>query len=162
MEIGFIHMQMLVHLHGNKTNFHMKDLKQRRKATQKLPIGLVRFKWLSLLYYHYALGHETFWLAKLLDQIVWQRVHVSIVSWCSLISDGSRSSASRLKSGYSWWLFETYDKVMWKHLGHLKCSRTTLIHLEVNAKCFRLNILIGKSKLTFYCPRVPQLSINCS
>ena len=41
MEMSFIHMQMLVHLHVNKTNFHMKGfalglaLKQRRKATRK-------------------------------------------------------------------------------------------------------------------------------
>ena len=46
MEISFIHMQILVHLHVNKTNFHMKGfalglaLKQRRKATRKSPIGL--------------------------------------------------------------------------------------------------------------------------
>ena len=42
-KISFIHMQILVHLHVNKTNFHMKGfapglaLKQRRKATQKSP-----------------------------------------------------------------------------------------------------------------------------
>ena len=39
MKISFIHMQMLVHLHVNKTNLHMKGLalglalKQRQKAT---------------------------------------------------------------------------------------------------------------------------------
>ena len=44
MVISFIHMQILVHLHVNKTNFHMKGfalglaLKQRQKATQKLLI----------------------------------------------------------------------------------------------------------------------------
>ena len=44
MEISFIQMQILVHLHVNKTNFHMKGfalgltLKQRQKATQKLLI----------------------------------------------------------------------------------------------------------------------------
>ena len=44
LEISFIHTQSLVHLHGNKTNFHMKGftlglaLKQRRKATRKSPI----------------------------------------------------------------------------------------------------------------------------
>ena len=44
MEISFIHTQILVHLHVNKTNFHMKGftlglaLKQRRKATRKSPI----------------------------------------------------------------------------------------------------------------------------
>ena len=44
MEISFIHMPILVHLQVNKTNFHMKGftlglaLKQRRKATWKLPI----------------------------------------------------------------------------------------------------------------------------
>ena len=44
MEISFIHIQILVPLHVNKTNFHMKGfalglaLKQRRKATQKSPI----------------------------------------------------------------------------------------------------------------------------
>ena len=44
MEISFIHTQSLVHLHVNKTNFHMKGftlglaLKQRRKATRKSPI----------------------------------------------------------------------------------------------------------------------------
>ena len=43
METSFIHMQILVHLHVNKTNFHMKvfalglALKQRRKATRKSP-----------------------------------------------------------------------------------------------------------------------------
>ena len=47
MEISFIHMQMLVCLHVNKTNFHMKGfapglaLKLRRKATRKLPIHLL-------------------------------------------------------------------------------------------------------------------------
>ena len=41
MEISFIHTQVLVHLHVNKTNFHMKGfslglaLEKRRKATQK-------------------------------------------------------------------------------------------------------------------------------
>ena len=44
MEISRIHMLILVHLHVNKTNFHIKGfalelvLKQRRKATQKSPI----------------------------------------------------------------------------------------------------------------------------
>ena len=44
MEISFIHMQTVVHLHVNKSNFHMKGftlglpLKQRRKATRKSPI----------------------------------------------------------------------------------------------------------------------------
>ena len=44
MEISFIHMQILVHLHVNKTNFYMKGfalglaLRQRRNATRKLPI----------------------------------------------------------------------------------------------------------------------------
>ena len=44
MEIGFIHMQILFHLHVNKTNFHMKGftlglaLKQRQKTTWKSPI----------------------------------------------------------------------------------------------------------------------------
>ena len=43
MKISFIHMQIVVHLCVNKTNFPMKGfalglpLKQRRKATQKLP-----------------------------------------------------------------------------------------------------------------------------
>ena len=42
--ISFIHTQSLVHLHVNKTNFHMKGfalglaLKQRRNATRKSPI----------------------------------------------------------------------------------------------------------------------------
>ena len=46
MEISFIHTQILVHLHVNKTNFYMKGfalglaLKQRWKATQKSPIVL--------------------------------------------------------------------------------------------------------------------------
>ena len=46
MEVSFIHMQILVHLHVNKTNFHMKGLtlglalKLRRKATRKSPILL--------------------------------------------------------------------------------------------------------------------------
>ena len=41
LEISFIHTQILVRLHVNKTNFHMKGfalrlaLKQRQKATQK-------------------------------------------------------------------------------------------------------------------------------
>ena len=44
MEISSIHMQILVHLHVNKTNFYMKGfalglaLKQRQKATRKWPI----------------------------------------------------------------------------------------------------------------------------
>ena len=44
MEISSIHTQILVHLHVNKTDFHIKDfalrlaLKQRRKATRKSPI----------------------------------------------------------------------------------------------------------------------------
>ena len=44
MDMSFIHMYILVHLHGNKTDFHMKGftqgpaLKQRQKATQKSPI----------------------------------------------------------------------------------------------------------------------------
>ena len=44
MEISFIHMQILIHVHVNKTKFHLKGftlrlaLKQRRKATQKSPI----------------------------------------------------------------------------------------------------------------------------
>ena len=43
MEISFIHTQILVHLHVNKTNFNIKGftlglaLKQRRKATWKFP-----------------------------------------------------------------------------------------------------------------------------
>ena len=46
MEISFIHTQISVHLHVNQTNFHMKGfalglaLKQRRKATWKLPIQI--------------------------------------------------------------------------------------------------------------------------
>ena len=45
MKISFIHTQSLVHLHVNKTSFHMKGfalglaLKQRRKATRKSPIS---------------------------------------------------------------------------------------------------------------------------
>ena len=45
MEISFIHTEILVHVHVNKTIFHMKGfalglaLKDRqRKAMQKLPI----------------------------------------------------------------------------------------------------------------------------
>ena len=44
MKISFIHMQILVHLHVNKTNFRVKGfalglaLKQRRNATRKSPI----------------------------------------------------------------------------------------------------------------------------
>ena len=40
MEISFIHMQILVHLHVNKTTFHMEGiaLEQRQKTTWKLPI----------------------------------------------------------------------------------------------------------------------------
>ena len=44
VKIYFIEMQILVHLHVNKTNFHMKGfelglaLKQRRKATRKWAI----------------------------------------------------------------------------------------------------------------------------
>ena len=47
MEISFIHTQILVHLHVNKTDFHMKGfalglaLKQRRKATRKWSIRLI-------------------------------------------------------------------------------------------------------------------------
>ena len=50
MEISFIHMQILVHLHVNKTNFHMKGfalglaLKQRRKTTRKSPIKFGHMK----------------------------------------------------------------------------------------------------------------------
>ena len=46
METSFIHTQIWVHLHVNKTNFHMKGfapglaLKQRRKATRKSAINL--------------------------------------------------------------------------------------------------------------------------
>ena len=42
MEISFIHTQILLHLHVNKTEFHMKGfalglaLKQRRTATRLL------------------------------------------------------------------------------------------------------------------------------
>ena len=49
MEISFIHMQMSVHLHVNKTNFHVKGfvlglaLKQRQKATCKSPINKMAF-----------------------------------------------------------------------------------------------------------------------
>ena len=48
MEINFVHTQILVHLHVNKTNFHTKGfalelaLKQRRKATRESPIGFIR------------------------------------------------------------------------------------------------------------------------
>ena len=44
MEISFIHTHILVHLHVNKTDFHMKGLalglalKQMQKATRKSPI----------------------------------------------------------------------------------------------------------------------------
>ena len=47
MEISCIHMQMLVRLHVNKIDFHMKGfalgltLKQRQKATRKSPIDLL-------------------------------------------------------------------------------------------------------------------------
>ena len=47
MEISFIHTQIVVHLHVNKTNFHLKGfalglaLKQRRKGTRKSPITLI-------------------------------------------------------------------------------------------------------------------------
>ena len=47
MEISFIHVLILVHLHVNKPNFHMTGfapglaLKQRQKATQKLSIDPV-------------------------------------------------------------------------------------------------------------------------
>ena len=56
MEISFIHTQILVHLHVNKTNFHMKGfalglaLKQRSKATRKLPIepgGSTNYRYLG-------------------------------------------------------------------------------------------------------------------
>ena len=49
MEISFIHSQILVHLHVDKINFHMKGfalglaLKQRRKATRKSPIHVKKF-----------------------------------------------------------------------------------------------------------------------
>ena len=48
MEISFIPMQILVHLHVNKTNCQMKDFalglafKQRRKATRKDPTSTSR------------------------------------------------------------------------------------------------------------------------
>ena len=48
MEISFIHTQILVQLHVNKTNFHMKGftlglaLKQRRKVTRKSPVTIKR------------------------------------------------------------------------------------------------------------------------
>ena len=44
MEISFIRTQILVHLHVNKTNFHMKGfalgltMKHRQEATRKVPI----------------------------------------------------------------------------------------------------------------------------
>ena len=47
MEVSFIHTQILVHLHVNKPNFHMKGfalgfaLKQRRNATRKSPIAVI-------------------------------------------------------------------------------------------------------------------------
>ena len=46
LEISFIRMQILVYLHVNKTNFHMKGftpglaLKQTQKATRKSPIAM--------------------------------------------------------------------------------------------------------------------------
>ena len=49
MEISFILSQILVHLHVDKINFHMKGfalglaLKQRRKATRKSPIRVKKF-----------------------------------------------------------------------------------------------------------------------
>ena len=55
METSFIHMQILVHLHVNKTNVHMKGLalglafEQRRKATRKSPI-VVRLVFKHLAY----------------------------------------------------------------------------------------------------------------
>ena len=55
MEVSFIHTPILVHLHVNKTNFHMKGfapglaLKQRRKVTRKSPIKLAL---LLLLQFH--------------------------------------------------------------------------------------------------------------
>ena len=48
IEIFFIHLQILVHLHVNKTYFHMKGfalviaLKQKRKVTGKWAIDFVR------------------------------------------------------------------------------------------------------------------------
>ena len=48
MEISFIRMQISVHLHVNKTSFHVKGfalglaLKQRRKATRKSPIKVMK------------------------------------------------------------------------------------------------------------------------
>ena len=48
MEISFIHTQILVHSHVNKTNFHMKvfalelALKQRRNANRKSPIRMIK------------------------------------------------------------------------------------------------------------------------
>ena len=47
MEISFIHTQISVHLHVNKTNFHVKvfalglALKQRHKTTRKSPIAFL-------------------------------------------------------------------------------------------------------------------------
>ena len=62
MEISFIYMQILVHLHVNKTTFHMKgfalpdSLWNRWKATQKWPIelhyGTFVIPWLENVKYH--------------------------------------------------------------------------------------------------------------
>ena len=62
MEISFIHMQILVHLHVNKTTFHMKgfalpdSLWNGWKTTQKWPIelhhGTFVIPWLENVKYH--------------------------------------------------------------------------------------------------------------
>ena len=65
MEISFIHIQILVNLHVNKTSFHMKGfalglaLKQRRKATRKSPIA-VSYPWNLLAEHTFQLASGTF------------------------------------------------------------------------------------------------------
>ena len=58
MEISFIYMQILVHLHVNKTNFHMKGfalglaLKLRRKVTRKSTIAAGTHAIADIVKYH--------------------------------------------------------------------------------------------------------------
>ena len=58
------HMQILVHLHVNKTNFYMKGfalrlaLKLRLKATRKSPIRLVQFAYLKLKVFIVSLSSD--------------------------------------------------------------------------------------------------------
>ena len=63
MEISFIHIQIWVHLHVNKTNLKGfalgLALKQRRKATRRSPIA-VSYLWNLLAEHTFQLASGTF------------------------------------------------------------------------------------------------------